>query len=442
MKRTSSASFVIIMVLLLAGCFGPLVPTNQSPTATITSPSDNSTFAEDDTINFQGSATDPEDGTLTGGSLIWTSSIDGQIGTGESFSKSNLSVGTHSITLTATDSEGATDTDSITITVESANQPPTAEFSYSPQYPAYLDATAIGEGIKDETCTFDGSPSVDPTFEIAPEYIHGYEWDFSDGSKGSGVTATHAFQSPGEFEVTLTVYDDKGATNLTNDKVIVSFFYPDSYSLACDGSNLWYGAWSSEFDSGSDYDLYKMSSTTGVLSGLDVVQSPEFKAKALAWDGSNIWGYDGVSNKIIKVDPNDGSIIKALQSGDFHSMTWANSYLWGLESNKICKIDPSNGNYNCPITVSGQAYSLAWDGTYFWVSEVEQDELYKIDPSTGDVVEKVKPKIKVYSAQQKFSQLKEITWCNSVLWSVFYWHARRYDKLLKYDPANNEVVAP
>ena len=97
-------------------------PVSTAPTATITSPSDNSSYNQGDTITFSGTGSDPEDGTLTGGSLVWTSSLDGQIGTGTSFTATSLSVGAHTITLTATDSDGATGGDTVTITV---NEPST-----------------------------------------------------------------------------------------------------------------------------------------------------------------------------------------------------------------------------------------------------------------------------------------------------------------------------
>lgn len=91
--------------------------TNQAPTVSITAPAANSSFAHGQTISFAGTGHDPEDGDLSGASLVWTSSIDGQIGTGTSFSTSALSVGIHTITLTGKDSQGATGTASITIRV-------------------------------------------------------------------------------------------------------------------------------------------------------------------------------------------------------------------------------------------------------------------------------------------------------------------------------------
>ena len=91
---------------------------NQSPSVTINSPADGATFTQGDTINFSGTATDPEDGDVTA-SLSWTSSIDGNIGSGGSFSTTTLSVGNHDITATATDSQNAMGSDMISITVNS-----------------------------------------------------------------------------------------------------------------------------------------------------------------------------------------------------------------------------------------------------------------------------------------------------------------------------------
>jgi len=95
---------------------------NDSPITTITMPVDGSKFDSSATILFEGSASDTEDGDLTA-SLSWTSSIDGAIGTGGSFS-TTLGDGTHTITAEVTDSGGATASSSITITV--GNPPVTA----------------------------------------------------------------------------------------------------------------------------------------------------------------------------------------------------------------------------------------------------------------------------------------------------------------------------
>lgn len=88
---------------------------NTVPTVSITSPEDGASFVSGTSISFTGSASDAEDGNLTS-SLVWMSSINGQIGTGGSFSKV-LNDGTHTITASATDSGGLTGSASITVTV-------------------------------------------------------------------------------------------------------------------------------------------------------------------------------------------------------------------------------------------------------------------------------------------------------------------------------------
>lgn len=99
----------------------PSGPVNQSPTVTITAPADGSIYTYGNTINFTGTATDPEDGNIAS-SIQWTSSINGNLGTGASINVSNLSVGTHTITATATDSGGKSGSDTITVTVNPTTQ--------------------------------------------------------------------------------------------------------------------------------------------------------------------------------------------------------------------------------------------------------------------------------------------------------------------------------
>ncbi|MCZ6750571.1 MAG: S8 family serine peptidase, partial [Acidobacteria bacterium] len=97
------------------------------PTVTITSPADGSTFDPGNSINFQGSATDPEDGNIAN-FLVWTSSRDGQIGTGGNLS-TTLSGGVHTITASVTDAGGNVVRKSINLTVGSSTSPAAAVVS-------------------------------------------------------------------------------------------------------------------------------------------------------------------------------------------------------------------------------------------------------------------------------------------------------------------------
>jgi len=86
------------------------------PTVSITAPASGSVYESGESTTFVGTASDDEDGDLTG-SVGWTSSLDGSLGTGGSITVS-LSDGTHTITASVTDSTGNTSTDEITVTVQ------------------------------------------------------------------------------------------------------------------------------------------------------------------------------------------------------------------------------------------------------------------------------------------------------------------------------------
>lgn len=74
---------------------------------------------------------------------------------------------------------------------ELANKPPTAAFTHTES---------------DLVVALDASASKDPDGTIAS-----YEWNFGDGSTGTGVAAQHTYGAAGSYTVTLTVTDDKGA---------------------------------------------------------------------------------------------------------------------------------------------------------------------------------------------------------------------------------------
>ncbi|MBD3180513.1 MAG: SUMF1/EgtB/PvdO family nonheme iron enzyme [Candidatus Latescibacteria bacterium] len=91
------------------------VTSNQPPTVSITGPGDGSSFLEGEMITFTGEANDCEDGILSGSELVWVSGTDGTFGTGDSVRTNQLSGQIHLVTLTGTDSDGNSTTDSITV---------------------------------------------------------------------------------------------------------------------------------------------------------------------------------------------------------------------------------------------------------------------------------------------------------------------------------------
>ena len=82
----------------------------------ISSPVNGAVAALGSTVSFTGSAVDPTDGALTGAALSWRSDTT-TIGTGTSFTRTDLPSGAHVITLTATNSRGQRDSAKVNLTI-------------------------------------------------------------------------------------------------------------------------------------------------------------------------------------------------------------------------------------------------------------------------------------------------------------------------------------
>lgn len=89
---------------------------SRSPIATIDHPGEGEVRSASSDVPFSGSGRDFEDGTLADESLSWSSSRDGALGVGGSFVR-RLSAGSHVITLTATDADGNSGSDALTLTI-------------------------------------------------------------------------------------------------------------------------------------------------------------------------------------------------------------------------------------------------------------------------------------------------------------------------------------
>ena len=176
-------------------------PPNQSPIASFTaSPTSGVVPLE---VFFDASGSYDPDGNIV--SYEWDFK-DGNTGSGETINHTFSSTGSYNVKLTVTDDKGATDSTAKTITVtEPPNQPPIASFTANPN-----------SGVVPLEVSFDASGSYDPDGTIVS-----YQWDFKDGNTGSGKTISHTFSSIGNYDVKLTVTDDKGATDSTTKTITV-----------------------------------------------------------------------------------------------------------------------------------------------------------------------------------------------------------------------------
>jgi len=116
LPRPVGRPLLMTVTLLVAGCGDPVDVT--APTVFITSPATGIAVSHGTPLRLAGSATDPQDGALPDDALVWTSSIDGELGTGPEVDFEAPSVGLHTLTLSATDRDGNVGSASVSVSVE------------------------------------------------------------------------------------------------------------------------------------------------------------------------------------------------------------------------------------------------------------------------------------------------------------------------------------
>ena len=223
---------------------------NSPPSVGITSPSSGSQFTEGNSVTFSGWAADPEQGGVAN-SLQWTSSIDNAIGTGKTFTKSNLSVGVHTITATVTDSQGASDSEQVTITINAipVNTPPTVSLT-SP--------SSGSESTEGDPVAFQASATDDEDGSISSSI----QWTSSiDNAIGTGFSFTKSNLSVGVHTITATVTDNGGLSDSdqvpitiiiqeNNSPPSVGITSPSSGSQFTEGNSVTFSGWAADPEQG------------------------------------------------------------------------------------------------------------------------------------------------------------------------------------------------
>jgi PKD repeat protein len=199
---TNAASDKAVMWSFVVAPGDGAPPANQAPTAAFTA---TCTLLA---CSFDSSGSHDSDGTIA--SYAW------DFGGGDTSTDPNpdyafAGPGSHSVTLTVTDDDGAPGAVTQSVDVVGsppANQAPTAAFTAT--------CTLLA-------CSFDSSGSHDSDGTIAS-----YAWDFGGGDTSTDPNPDYAFAGAGSHSVTLTVTDDDGAPGTVTKDVVVQGAPADS----------------------------------------------------------------------------------------------------------------------------------------------------------------------------------------------------------------------
>lgn len=171
---------------------------NKPPVPMILQPQLRHTVPAGQLVVLAGTATDREDGLLSGAQLAWQSSIDGALGNGAELDIRNLSVGEHQIALTAIDSKGVKASVTTMLRITSG---------------FVADEAIVGLSANNDSPVQVKTPVHFTTALQGGTNLY-YFWDFGDGNTATGSTATHVYLSPGVYTAQVTASNGTGSANV------------------------------------------------------------------------------------------------------------------------------------------------------------------------------------------------------------------------------------
>ena len=112
-------------------------------------------------------------------------------------------------------------------------------------------------------------------------------------------------------------------------------------------------------------------------------------------------------------------------------LTWDGQYLWlaGDSQRRIYKLNPSTGEVISSFA-SPNSYprGLTWDGQYLWLAGYSPKRIYKLNPSTGEVIS---------SFAGPDGVPEGLAWDGQYLWLA----GDNPDRLYKLNPSTGEVIS-
>ncbi len=339
---------------------------NDPPLVTITNPSNNSSYQAGTNINFQATATDPDQGNISN-SISWSSSFNGNIGTGSSINFSSLSVGTHQITAYAQDNGELSDSDSIQVVINPIpNTPPTLVINSPVNGSSFIQGTAIN---------FTGTATDNEDGNISSSI----SWNSNiNGYLGSGASPTFSNLSAGTHQIRASV-QDSGSSPVVSETITITVVNTGptvTISSPANNSSSSLGAsvtFSGTADDPQDGSLTSSLTWSSSRDG-NIGSGGSFSTSALTFgthtisasvtDSLGAPGSDqitftvGVQGNTISVSP------ATVNSGQNFTVDWAGAslpgplYIWRLRQS-----GSSVGSYDYPNSVSSNTFSRP-TGTY------------------------------------------------------------------------------
>jgi glutamine cyclotransferase len=152
------------------------------------------------------------------------------------------------------------------------------------------------------------------------------------------------------------------------------------------------------------------------------------KVNGVSYDGQSVWLAGG--DKLIAFDPESGKTQQTFDVSSHAGTAFDGHYLFQIAEAHIQKIDPKTGTVlgTIPAPGGGCDSGLTWAEGTLWVGQYRDGKIHQIDPETGAVLRTVKT--------SRF--VTGVTWVDGELWHAT-WQEDQSD-LRRIDPDTGEVL--
>ena len=152
------------------------------------------------------------------------------------------------------------------------------------------------------------------------------------------------------------------------------------------------------------------------------------KVNGVTFDGQHVWFASG--DQLHALDPVSGKTMRAIDVAAHAGTAFDGQHLFQIAEDRIHKIDPKTGNVLAAIPAPGGGgdSGLAWAEGSLWVGQHRGRRIHQIDPETGAILRTIECSRIVTG----------VTWIDGELWHGT-WEGDESD-LRRIDPKTGEVL--
>src|SRR5262245_28792541 len=126
----------------------------------------------------------------------------------------------------------------------------------------------------------------------------------------------------------------------------------------------------------------------------------------VTFDGAHVWFARGEG--IVALDPKGGAVVREIAVPAEAGTAFDGKFLWQIADARIQKVDPRSGQVvaTIPAPANGRDSGLTWAEGTLWVGEYRARKIHQIDAQTGAILRTIE--------SDRF--VTGVSWVNGELW--------------------------